>query len=91
MGRPDPERICTSIVERQNLSMRMGIRRFTRLYERLQQEVGEPLGSGRVVVHVLQLLPGPQIASRDARDGSGNFGPRLERSGAAGTSLKGHL
>jgi transposase-like protein/IS1 family transposase len=31
MGRPDPERICTSIVERQNLSVRMGVRRFTRL------------------------------------------------------------
>ena len=31
MGRPDPERICTSIVERQNLSLRMGTRRFTRL------------------------------------------------------------
>ena len=30
-GRPDPERICTSIVERQNLSVRMGVRRFTRL------------------------------------------------------------
>ena len=31
LGRPDPERICTSIVERQNLSVRMGTRRFTRL------------------------------------------------------------
>jgi transposase-like protein/IS1 family transposase len=30
-GQPDPERICTSIVERSNLSLRMGIRRFTRL------------------------------------------------------------
>jgi transposase-like protein/IS1 family transposase len=30
-GQPDPERICTSIVERQNLSVRMGTRRFTRL------------------------------------------------------------
>jgi transposase-like protein/IS1 family transposase len=31
IGQPDPERICTSIVERSNLSLRMGIRRFTRL------------------------------------------------------------
>jgi hypothetical protein len=30
-GNPDPERICTSIVERQNLSVRKGVRRFTRL------------------------------------------------------------
>jgi IS1 family transposase/transposase-like protein len=31
MGRPDPARICTSIIERNNLSLRMGVRRFTRL------------------------------------------------------------
>jgi IS1 family transposase len=30
-GNPDPDRICTSIIERSNLSLRMGQRRWTRL------------------------------------------------------------
>ena len=30
-GNPDRDAICTSIIERSNLSLRMGCRRFTRL------------------------------------------------------------
>jgi hypothetical protein len=48
---PDPSRISTSYVERQNLTMRMGMRRFTRLTNGFSKKVENHIAS--VAIHFM--------------------------------------
>jgi hypothetical protein len=80
MGRPVMDRICTSHIERQNLSVRMGMRRMTPVDEWLLKEVGEPGRGLCALVRLLQLLPGSQDAESDPCDGSRGYGPHLHNS-----------
>ena len=48
---PDPKHVSTSFVERQNLTMRMGIRRFTRLTNAFSKKVENH--AAMVAIHFL--------------------------------------
>jgi len=50
-GRPDPRHISTSYVERQNLTMRMGMRRFTRLTNAFSKKIGNHIAS--IAIHYM--------------------------------------
>jgi hypothetical protein len=50
-GNPDPKHVSTSYVERQNLTMRMGMRRFTRLTNAFSKKAANH--AAMVAVHFL--------------------------------------
>jgi hypothetical protein len=52
-GNPDPDKIITSYVERQNLTMRMGMRRFTRLTNGFSKKVENRAAS--IALHFMYM------------------------------------
>ena len=64
-GNPDPEHISTSYAERQNLNIRMGMRRFTRLTNAFSKK----LDNHKAAV-VVQLRTASSDAAGHASDGS---------------------
>jgi hypothetical protein len=78
-GNPDKALVSTSHVERANLSMRMGMRRFTRLTDKcFQQKTGESHALGVVLLYGLQLRKNSQQHQNHASDGSRGNGDALE-------------
>jgi hypothetical protein len=91
-GNPDPDRISTSYVERQNLNIRMGMRRFTRLTNAFSKKI-----ENHTAAVTLQFMchnyarPHRSLASPHAGHGCGHRGPYLDvrgDSGAAGLAGK---
>src|SRR5881396_1122190 len=76
-GDPDPRHISTSYVERQNLTMRMSMRRFTRLTNAFSKKWENHVAMVSLYFYVLQLRAVASDAPRHARDGSWHLGSRL--------------
>jgi len=68
-GNPDPKHVSTSYAERQNLNIRMGNRRMTRLTNAFSKEGREPRAHDGDLFHALQFRAHPSNLESYASDG----------------------
>jgi hypothetical protein len=79
-----PERTCTSIVERSNLSLRMGTRRCARLTNAFSKKWENRWAAMSLWCTSYNFCPIHKIASGYARDGGGDFGSGAGCAGPVG-------
>ena len=78
VGNPDPKHISTLYVERQNLTMRMSMRRFTRLTNAFSKKVENHSAAVALYFMWYILRSRASDAARDASDGSTRNRSRLD-------------
>jgi IS1 family transposase len=83
-GDPDFKRISTSHIERANLTVRMHLRRFTRLTNGFSKKLENLKSAVSVFMAWYKLLPRTSDVARHARDGGGTHRPRLDVTGTPG-------
>ena len=68
-GNPDPKHVSTSYAERQNLNIRMGNRRMTRLTNAFSKKAANHASHDGDLFHALQFRAHPSNAENHAGDG----------------------
>ena len=68
-GNPDFKHVSTAFVERQNLNIRMGNRRMTRLTNAFSKKSGKPRAHDVYLFHALQFRSHSSDVEGHARDG----------------------
>jgi hypothetical protein len=84
-GQADVYRICTSHVERQNLTMRMQIRRLTRLTNAFSKKAGQLVGRACSILCLVQFLPNAPDDPMYSGDGSEDHRSHLDAGGTFGS------
>jgi hypothetical protein len=77
-GSPDPKHISTRFVERQNLNLRMGLRRFTRLTNAFSKKFENHCHMVAIYHAYYNFCRGSSDIARDSRNGSWPIGSRLD-------------